>query len=61
MTLISGLALMLVTITAFYFSLPREGKTAWFVGTEWEGYVVVLMISGLGMGVMLVVAGILTS
>ena len=35
-------------------SLPRHGKTARFVGTEWEGYVVVMMIGFLGIGVVLV-------
>jgi hypothetical protein len=53
MTLISGLALMLVAIAAFYYSLPRKGKAAWFVGTQWEGYVVVVMIAALGVGLML--------
>jgi hypothetical protein len=53
MTLISGLALMLVAIAAFYYSLPRKGKAAWFVGTQWEGYVVVIMIGALGVGLML--------
>jgi hypothetical protein len=53
MTRISGLALMLVAIAAFYYSLPRKGKAAWFVGTQWEGYVVVIMLGALGVGLML--------
>jgi hypothetical protein len=61
MTLISGLALMLVAIAAFYYSVPRKGKTAWFVGTEWEGYVVVAMIGALGVGLMLMIAGMFDS
>jgi hypothetical protein len=57
MNLISGLALTLGGIAAFYYSLPRKGKTAWFVGTEGEGYVVVAMISAVGVGLMLIIAG----
>jgi hypothetical protein len=38
-------------------SLPRKGKTLWFVGTEWEGYVAVALVGGLGIGMLLVIAG----
>ena len=61
MTLVSGLALMLVAIVVFYYSLPRKGKTAWFVGTEWEGYVVVAIIGALGVGLLLVIGGMFNS
>jgi hypothetical protein len=57
MNLIFGVALTLGGIAAFFYSLPRKGKTAWFVGTEWEGYVVVAMISAVGVGLMLMIAG----
>jgi hypothetical protein len=57
MNLIFGLALTLGGIAAFYYSLPRKGKTAWFVGTEGEGYVVVAMISAIFVGLILMLAG----
>jgi hypothetical protein len=57
MVLISGILLMVLAAVAFVYSLPRGGKTAWFVGAEWEGYVVVSMIGSLGVGAMLVFAG----
>jgi hypothetical protein len=57
MNLIFGLALTLGGIAAFYYSLPRKGKTARFVGTEWEGYVVVAMISAICVGLILMFAG----
>jgi hypothetical protein len=49
--------LMALAVTAFLYSLPRGGKTATFVGTEWEGYAVTTMIGGLGIGFMLVLVG----
>jgi hypothetical protein len=57
MTLIFGLAVMLVAIAALYFSLPRGGKTSWFVGTKWEAYLVVAMVGSVGVGLLLVIAG----
>jgi hypothetical protein len=57
MTLISGVALVLLSAAAFFYSLPRGGKLARFVGSQWEGYIVVAMIAGLGVGVMLVISG----
>ena len=48
MELIAGIVLVLLSLGAFVYSLPRHGKTARFVGTEWEGYVVVMMIGVLG-------------
>jgi hypothetical protein len=55
MELIAGIVLVLLSLGAFVHSLPRHGKTARFVGTEWEGYVVVMMIGVLGIGVVLVI------
>ena len=48
MDFVGGLLLVLLSGAAFVYSLPREGKTARFVGTEWEGYAVVLMIGAGG-------------
>ncbi len=56
MTLILGIIIFLAAAAAFVFWLPRGGKTARFVGTEWEGYVVVLLICAFGLGSMLVVS-----
>ena len=58
MKLISGLLLVAVAIGVFWFFLPRKGKTATFVGTEWEGYIVALLIGILGIGAVLVVGGL---
>ena len=58
MTLIVGIALVVLSIGSFVRSLPREGRTAKFVGTHWEGYVVAGMIGVLGLGVVLCIAGL---
>ena len=58
MTLIVGIALVMLSIGSFVRSLPREGRTAKFVGTHWEGYVVAGMIGVLGLGVVLCIAGL---
>jgi hypothetical protein len=58
LALIGGLALIALAVAAFLYSLPRGGKTAPFVGTEWEGYAVTTMIGGLGVGFMLVLVGV---
>jgi hypothetical protein len=60
MTHIFGLALSLVAIAAFFYSLPRKGKTAWFVGTAGEGYVVVAIIGALFVGLSLMAAEMAT-
>jgi hypothetical protein len=57
MTLTFGVVLVLLAVTAFYRSLPRGGKMARFVGTEWEGYAVVGMIGFLGIGMIMVILG----
>jgi hypothetical protein len=56
--LISGLVLTAITLLGFVYSLPRKGKHAWFVGSEWEGYVVVLMVGGFGLGAVLIILGV---
>lgn len=58
LTLVSGIVLVALTGGAFVYSLPRRGKSAWFVGSELEGYVVVAMIGSFGIGLMLVMAGV---
>jgi hypothetical protein len=44
-------------VTAFIYSLPRGGKLAPFVGTNWEPYAVVTMISLLALGLILALVG----
>jgi hypothetical protein len=55
---IAGLALTLLSVGAIYFSLPRDGKQARFVGSEWEGYIVIAMVIGFVGGVGLVWSGV---
>jgi len=55
--LIAGVVLVLLSMAAFFYSLPRGGKLAPFVGGPWEGYIVVAMIACLGVGAMLVITG----
>ena len=58
-TIIIGIILFVVAVAAFYYSLPREGKVARFVGTQSEGYVVVVMLAAGAMGTILAVSGLL--
>lgn len=58
MTLIVGVVLFFGSLAVFAFSMPRHGKTAKFVGTEWEGYAVVAMLCTFGLGLMLVISGV---
>jgi hypothetical protein len=56
--LIAGIVLTVLALSAFVYSLPRHGKTVWFAGSEWEGYAVVAMVGGFGMGVIFIILGI---
>jgi hypothetical protein len=56
--LTSGLILTAITLFSFVYSLPRNGKHARFVGTEWEGYTVVLMVGGFGLGAVFIILGL---
>jgi hypothetical protein len=60
MTLIIGIIALVVFGAALYYSIPRGGKTARFVGSEWEGYIVVAMISGIAMGAILTVSSLIS-
>jgi hypothetical protein len=53
MALFFGVALIALALAAFFYSLPRGGRTARFVGTEWEGYAVTTMIGVAGIGFIL--------
>lgn len=54
--LIAGIVLMALAGLTFFYCLPRGGRTARFVGTEWEAYCVVAMIGTFGIGAILLVA-----
>ena len=58
MTLFFGVALIALALAAFIYSLPRGGRTAPYVGTEWEGYVVAGLIGTLGIGFLLSLVGL---
>ncbi len=59
MILILGIGIFALSIGAIVFSLPRGGRTARFVGSEWEGYVVVAMIGSACIGLIMTVAGLM--
>jgi hypothetical protein len=54
-----GIALVAVSVLVLWLSKPRHGKTAKFVGTQYEPYIVVLICTGLGLGLMMILSGIL--
>ena len=56
MTLIAGILMVVLAVGSFAYSLPRGGQHARFVGTQWEGYVVVGMIAVTGAGLIMVVS-----
>jgi hypothetical protein len=58
MTIIIGLACAALALTAFIYSLPRGGRRARFVGTEWEAYAVVAMIGLFAVGIVMILVGI---
>jgi hypothetical protein len=58
MQLVVGIVLVVLTVVGFIRSLPRQGRTARFVGTEWEGYVIAGMIGALGFGAVLIITGV---
>ena len=60
MQFIAGIVIVVAAAIAFYWSLPRAGKTVWFVGKEWEGYAVVAMLMTFALGIVLAVSGLVT-
>jgi hypothetical protein len=58
MNLIVGAVFIAAAVAAFLYSVPRGQKAAAFVGTEWEAYVVVLMIVGLCFGIIITISGV---
>jgi hypothetical protein len=57
--LIIGVVVFAITIAAFIYCLPRDGKMHRFVGTELEPYVAVLFTAGAALGFTAVLSGIL--
>lgn len=55
----SGVAILLLTSSAFWLCLPRGGKTHRWVGTELEPYVAVLFCSGFALSFSMVLSGVL--
>ena len=57
--LISGLVVMLVTVGAFWFLLPRGDKIHRWADTEWEPYIAVALCAGVALSFTMVLSGIL--
>ena len=53
-----GIVITIAAALAFVWSLPRAGRTAWYVGSEWEGYVVVALVGAFGLGIVLTISGL---
>jgi hypothetical protein len=58
MTAIVGVVVALLSGAAFWYFLPRGGRTASFVGSEWESYIVVIVVVSFVIGLMLIVSGL---
>lgn len=58
-SLIAGIVVLVVTVGAFIFLLPRGGKMHRFVGTEAEPYVAVAITAGVALSFTLTLSGIL--
>ena len=56
--LISGGVLM-ASVLLFRAALPKQGKMRWFIGTIWEPYVVVVLITAAVVSLGLVIWSIL--
>jgi len=58
MQLVIGIIITIVAAMAFVWSLPREGKTVWYVGSQWEGYAVVVVLMTFALGMVLTIRGL---
>jgi hypothetical protein len=59
-SLIAGLVILVVTGIVFWYSLPRDGKTHRFVGTELESYVGVAFTTAVALSFSLSLSGLLS-
>lgn len=57
--LILGALVLLTTVGVFLYCLPRGGKLHRFVGTEFEPYVGVVIVTGLAISFALGLSGII--
>ena len=57
MTMLVGAVLLAASLAVYVYSLPRGGRTARFVGSAWEGYIVVGLVCLLGLGLLLTITG----
>jgi len=57
MTMLVGAVLLAASLAVYVYSLPRGGRTARFVGSPWEGYIVVGLVCLLGLGLLLTITG----
>ena len=58
MNLISGIVLIVLSFGLLFYSKPRGGKVARFVGTPWEPYVAILIVCTFVVGALLAFAGV---
>ena len=58
--LVSGVGIFILTAIAFWYCLPRDGKTHRFVGTEFEPYVGVAFCSAIALSLTMLVSGAIT-
>jgi hypothetical protein len=58
MNVIIGVVFVVLAVAAFIFSLPRGSRVAPFVGTAWEGYAAVMMISLFAVGLVMIISSI---
>ena len=56
--LILGATVLLITVGLFLYCLPRGGKLHRFVGTEFEPYVAVAIVTGVALSFSLMLSGI---
>ena len=57
--LLTGIAVLAVTVLVFVACLPRGGKRHRFVETELEPYVAVAICAGVALGFSMILSGIL--
>ena len=58
MTLFLGVFVTAASLAVFLYSMPRGGKTARFVGSPLEGYIVVALVVLFGFGLVLTASGL---
>lgn len=54
-----GVMVLLITVGLFLYCLPRGGKLHRLVGTEFEPYVAVAIVTGVAVSLVLMLSGII--